>query len=106
MVLTQYDVVKNPSDNSAKRFPFLLILQTDFLNEIDTVIVAPLRLSEKSPPPRLRLNPVLDIQGRSYQLMPELMTSMQRLHLKKHICSVAPARDEIRAAIDFLFVGF
>jgi toxin CcdB len=106
VILNQFDVVQNPFAMSAKKFPFLVVLQSDYLNEIDTVVVSPLRLSEKSPPVRLRLNPVFEIEGGHYQLMPELITSMLRRQIKKRICTVSHARDEIRAALDFLLIGF
>jgi toxin CcdB len=102
----QFDIVPNPSKISVKSYPFLIILQSDFLYQLDTIVVAPLMPIGKSPPVRLKLNPVLEIDGMHFQLMPELLASMSRKLLRAAVSNQASRQDEIRDALDFLLTGF
>ncbi len=80
--LAQFDVFRNPSKSSAKEIPFFVILQYDFLLSLPRIVVAPLRLEAKESPEMIKLNPRMEVDGRTYVIMIELLTSIDRRHIK------------------------
>ena len=61
----QFDVVENQLTVSKRDFPFMLILQHDFLDDIKTIVVAPVRLT-KLRTALTKLSIELDIEGQSH----------------------------------------
>jgi toxin CcdB len=105
--VAQFDVYPNPNPASRTRIPFLVALPSDLLDAFDATVVAPLR--PKSDPgvvPVLRLNPVVTIDGREYFLRPQELAAIATHSLKHSVANLSPQRDEILAALDFLFTGF
>ena len=42
MVIRRFDVLRNPSSASNKTFPYLLVVQSEFLHDLPTRAVVPL----------------------------------------------------------------
>ncbi len=84
----------------------LLNLQTDFLDWLDTRIVAPLVPVESAPPPARHLNPVLHIDGRDHVLLTQAMAAVPVSAMGRELESLANAQDEITRALDMVFQGF
>ena len=100
----QYDVCRNPNPSSRKRAPYLLILQSDLLDPIPTVVVAPLvRLGEFEP--IRRLNPAIDITDESFVLSTTELAGIPRTAIGPVVSNLAGERDAIIAALDLLFTG-
>ena len=105
--MAQLDVYPNPNPASRVRIPYLVALPSDLLGTFDATVVAPLRLkSERAAIPVLRLNPIVRIKGKEYFLRPQEMAAIATHSLKKPITNLSPQREEILAALDFLFTGF
>jgi toxin CcdB len=86
--------------------PYFLVLQSDLVRAVKTVVVAPLYLSRESATPNLpRLHPIFAIGEAQMTLMPTLMAAVQRNFLGAQIASLAEHRNDIIAAIDLLFTG-
>jgi toxin CcdB len=105
--MAQFDVYPNPNPASRSRVPFLVALPSDLLGTFDATVVAPLRL--KSDPdviPVLRLNPIMKIDGTEYFLRPQELAAIATRSLKTPAANLTSQRDEILAALDFLFTGF
>ncbi len=58
LVARQYDVCRNGDRSSRNRVPFLIVLQSDLLSPLETVIVAPV-VAERLAQAIKRLNPRL-----------------------------------------------
>ncbi|NWG30267.1 MAG: CcdB family protein [Rhodocyclaceae bacterium] len=105
--MAQFDVFHNPDRASAARIPFLVTLQSDLLDPIENHIVAPLRIAEDdSVIPVLRLNPLVFIDGQRFHLRVQDLAAVPRRLLKAPVANLSNQREEILAAIDFLFTGF
>lgn len=103
--MSQFDVHRTRGEAAALA-PYLVILQTDFAADLDTVVVAPLRPAAAIQPKLKRLHVAVDFQDGAYVVAPHEMASLPRTVLGAHAGSLARARQDLMAAIDFLFLGF
>jgi toxin CcdB len=105
--MAQFDVYPNPNPASRARIPYLVALPSDLLGTFDATVVAPLRLkTDRDVVPVLRLNPMLQIDGETYFLRPQELAAIATRNLKNPVANLSPQREEILAALDFLFTGF
>ncbi|MDX9995000.1 MAG: CcdB family protein [Rhodocyclaceae bacterium] len=105
--MAQFDVYPNPNPSSRSRIPYLVALPSDLLGTFDATVVAPLRLkTDRDVVPVLRLNPQVQIDGATYFLRPQELAAIATRSLKNPIANLSPQREEILAALDFLFTGF
>lgn len=105
--VARFDVFRN-SGSHADDVPYLLDVQSDLLNGLDTRIVIPLRRCDRFPVSRIpqRLTPVFNIENIACMLeTPKLASVPQRL-LKQAVCSLSEEQVAITGALDFLFKGF
>lgn len=103
--MRQFDVLRNPDPQTSLWAPYVLVLQADLLDELQTVIVAPLVLAERFPRPARILNPVFRIGEQSLVVSMSELAGVSRQMLGEHVGSLADERDAIVAAIDLLFTG-
>ena len=105
--MARFDVYSNPGEHS-KTTPYLLDVQTDLLDDLQTRVVVPLRdlasfANVTSPEP---LMPVFDVQGRKCLMETPKIAAVPLRILKKPLISLAQEQTRILAAIDFLFHGY
>lgn len=103
--MKQFDIYRNPDAVAARRRPYLVVLQSDFLNVVETVAVAPLALLERTKPIS-RLTPFVDVAGTKHILLVHELAAIPRGTLKRHAGTAAAKRDEILSALDLVFLGF
>ena len=101
------DVYLNRDARTAKSRPYVVELQSSLLDKLPTTVIAPLarpqsidRLSI------MRLNPSVSIKGTALILLTQDLAAIPRILLKSPVANLSPQRDEIVAALDFLFTGF
>lgn len=105
--MNQFDVFPNPDPGSKVRIPFVVVLQSDLLDALEHHVVAPLRpKQDKGIVPVVRLNPVAQIDGTEYLVRVQDLATVPRRMLKTPVANLSPQREEILAALDFLFTGF
>lgn len=105
--MAQFDVYPNTDDESASVVPYVLDIQNDFLDGLSTRIVIPLAVPEALDTlPILRLNPTLPIHGQLLIALTQDMAPVPRRLLKTPVANLSSRREEILAALDFLFHGF
>lgn len=85
---------------------FLLDVQANLLDGLNTCVVVPLMPASSAPLPAKRLNPVFDIQGESHVMVTQFMAAVPVAILKAPVVSLAGCDVEIGNALDLLFVGF
>ena len=105
--MARFDVFANPGPG-ADATPYLVDVQSDLLDVLETRVVIPLRSLERFPqvPLPQRLTPVFRIQGRDCLLETPKMAAVPRRILKIPVASLAGEQARITAALDFLFQGY
>ncbi len=103
--MPQFDVLRNPGSKTASWAPYLIVLQTDLLSELGTVVVAPLVREAEFGRPATTLHPVFEVDGQRVVLSVAELAGVSRRLLGERIGTLVARRDEIIAAVDLLFTG-
>ena len=105
--MARFDVYANPGRH-ADSTPYLLDVQSDLLDGLESCIVIPLRRRERFPAVPLadRLTPTLSIAGAEFILEMPKMGAVPRRALGAPLLSLAAEQERVTAAMDFLFRGF
>lgn len=104
--MAQWDVYPNPSTRLRDEIPFLVNLQSDLLNGLDTRFVAPLartRIAEAALP--RRLCPTFVIDGVSVALLPQEAGPIDARLLKRRVMSLRAHAHDIVGALDAVASG-
>ena len=104
--MRRFDIYRNESSQTARRFPLLLVLQSDLLQQLTTVVVAPLgRASMVGGKVVETLAPTLNVDGNSWVLYTPELAAIPTSRLRKRVGNLEDQREHIVRAIDFLFSG-
>ena len=103
--MAQFDIHKNSAAGNID-FPYLLDIQSDFLDRLHTRLVVPLMPLDSFAAPMERLNPVFEVAGRAYVGVFSEMAGVSQNLLGEVVDSAAERRHEIIDAIDFMIQGF
>lgn len=88
------------------RVAYFIDLQSDFLDGLNTVVVAPLVLEDQAESRGHRtLSPRFTIEGKTYILEAVHLAAIERRTLGPKVGSLAEHRYDILAALDFIFTG-
>ena len=85
---------------------YVLDVQCDLLEPLNTRVVVPLLSRRNAPKPADRLNPVFRIGRTDYVMVTQFIAAVQVTLLNPPIDSLSQHRDEIMSAIDMLTHGF
>lgn len=102
--MRQFDVYENPSVLTRKPVPFVLVLQSHFLDTIPAIIVAPLMRSEVRVPYGRTSVPVMLQNERFFASVAELVAVQRRL-LVRPLANLLAFEDDLRRALALVFVG-
>jgi toxin CcdB len=105
LVVRQFDVCANPSSSTASDAPFVCVLQSHYLDGMDTVMVAPMIRGQAGATNTQVVVPIA-FGGETYLLDVALMASIEGRNLRKSVGSVLDREFDIRRALDRLFPGF
>ncbi len=102
----QFDVYRNRNADSSKRYPFLLDIQTELLEGLETRVVVPLAAKEQFAGKALtRLMPLFKVKGKEVVAVTPQMAGIARRELGDLVGNLSQSRQEIVAALDFLLTG-
>lgn len=106
-LMPRFDVFPNPGVH-ANTTPYLLDVQCDLLDGLDSRMVIPLRSLAHFSNVKLptRLMPIVLIHGQQYLLETPKMGAVPKRILKTTVASLAEQQDQITGALDFLFQGY
>lgn len=105
MVIRRFDVAQNPNPRSRKSIPYLVVLQSELLDAMETRVVAPLaRAKGMAGRSAERLNPVFEIDGERLVMLTQLIGAAPLAALTR-VASLEHERGRIVDALDFLFSG-
>jgi toxin CcdB len=103
--MTQFEVFENPIPHARRDFPYVVILQSEIANTGRDRIVAPLVARARMATVAGRLTPVVKVTGVDHVLLVPRMSAIAGADLRVAKGSLVASRDDILAAIDFLFLG-
>ena len=84
---------------------FLLDVQADLMDGLNTRIAVPLLPSGEAPQPASRLNPVFTIGDGRYTMLTQFMAALALAEMRDKAGSLAHEHFAIKVAIDMIFDG-
>jgi toxin CcdB len=103
--MAQFDVFANPVPTARRAYPFVVVLQSDLAEGSRDRVVAPLAARQAMAPVAGRLTPVVRIGADEYVVLVPGLTTVSARDLLEAAGSLAEARSELLAAVDYLFLG-
>ena len=103
--MTQFDIFENPIARARRAYPFVVVLQSDLAETGRDRIVAPLVPRARLAGTAGRLTPHVRVSGADHVLLVPSMAAMRADDLKANRGQLAAYRNDIVAALDFLFLG-
>ena len=103
--MAQFDVFANPFPSARRAYPFVVAMQSDFTVSGTEQLVAPVAPIERGLSTARRVMPVITLQGNEHFVVVPRLAVMRTRDLLEKVGSVAMARAELLAAVDYLFFG-
>jgi toxin CcdB len=104
--MAQFDVYENPNPKTNQSIPYLLDVQADLFDNLATRVVVPLIAVSAMGKAAKHLNPQFKIKRTSVVMSTAELAGVNVHILGQKVCSLKEMRNEIIAALDFLFTGF
>ena len=104
-MIRQFSVFENPSPRSREAAPFIVVMQSHFLEAMHTVLVAPL-IRESASCDFSRVSIPVRLQDEDLHLSLAEMAPIRRRDLGQPVADIGAHEDDIRRALDRLFTGF
>jgi toxin CcdB len=98
--MARFDVYRDSDGN------YLLNVQADLLDHLNTCVVVPLMRPRNAPRPAQHLNPTFRLGRTDLVMVTQFMAAVPRNVLKQKIGTLAAHHTEIVRALDMLMQGF
>jgi toxin CcdB len=103
----QFAVYRNKNPRTKSTFPFLVDVQSDLLDPLNTRVVIPLtKVAGLAKKPVSHLTPAVSFDGDTYILMTPQLAGIARSDLGAQAGTLVGERETIMSAVDFLLTGF
>jgi len=99
--MPRFSVFKNPDGSG-----YLLNVQADLLDHLNTRVVVPLLPLNLAPVPAKTLNPVFEVEGEPVAIVTQFLAAVPAHMLRTAVANLEGRRHEITTALDLLFQGF
>jgi toxin CcdB len=103
--MTQFEVFANPIVRARPSYPFVVVLQANVARGGHERAVAPVAPRAAFPLITGRLTPIVTIERDEFVLLVTSLTTVPVQRFSRAVASLADRRDDIFAAIDYLFFG-
>lgn len=104
--MARFDVYPHPDTAARKTTPFLVDVQNNYIDRVESRVVIPMRHVAAFGPRMRDLNPVYEISGKEVVLDTAALAAFPVSGLKKPVASLSVQRDDIVAALDTLFGSY
>jgi toxin CcdB len=105
VTMAQFDVFVNPFENARRGYPFVVAMQSDLAVNGAEQLVAPIASNDYPHSRSRRVMPVVALRGNEHVVVVPRLTVIRSRDLIEKVSSIATARTELLAAIDYLFFG-
>ncbi len=104
--MARFDVYANPSAAERKHTPYFVDVQNDFISDLSSRVVVPLRREAMFGPRTRDLNPLLQVGDIAVVLDTAALGAVPSNELRKPLASVRSQRELVQEALDALFGGY
>jgi toxin CcdB len=104
--VARYDVYANPDKSEHRHTPFILDVQNDYLNDVETRLVIPMRDARVHGARLERVHPSFRIRERDVILDTPTMATFPRGWLRVPIASLRSEQHQVQDALDALFGSY
>lgn len=105
--MAQFDIYLNPFPGTRSSVPFIMDVQSAFLDQLPTRLVMPLsRVGANAARLPSILCPTFQVEGEALSLMPHEAAPLPVRLLRKPVASLAHRAGEVASAMDAVFSGF
>ncbi|MCK7500992.1 MAG: CcdB family protein [Comamonadaceae bacterium] len=104
--MARLDVYANPDAGERRHTPYFVDVQNDYIDDIETRVVIPLRREAAFGPRACNLHPLLQVAGEPVVLDTSAIGAVPTAELRKRVGELRNARAEIQEALDTLFGTF
>jgi toxin CcdB len=101
--VARFDVYANPDANERKVIPYLLDVQNDYLNGLESRVVVPLRSASLLQLRAKGLNPELEVTGKAVVMETAAIGAIPTGELRRPVANLARDQLTIQDALDTLF---
>lgn len=101
----QFDVFPNPLARARRAFPYVVVLQADLSAIGNDRVIAFVAARDQVGKVAGRLMPIVSIRHRDFVVLMPSITNVPMSELRGAIGNVAPHRDRIVEALDWMFLG-
>ncbi|WP_193181174.1 CcdB family protein [Nisaea sediminum] len=98
--MARFDLYADPGGNG-----YLLDVQANLLDALNTRVVVPLMPHAKAPAPARGLNPVFDIRSEPHVMATQFLSAVPLPHLSEPVGTLLAHDTEITNALDMLLTG-
>ena len=104
--MSQFTVYENKNARTKKTFPYLIDIQSEFLEGLQTTVAIPLcKASQLKGQIIAKLCPIVEIRGEKFVAISQQLAGIDRSQLGKEITNLTENRSQFIAAIDFMILG-
>ena len=104
--MAHFRVYENTNSAANKKYPYLLDIQSDLLDDLRTTVVIPLGpISLTGNTVMTKLCPIVEIKSKKFVVLTQQLAGIDRKVLGKEIADASAYRSEVIAALDFLISG-
>jgi len=104
--MAQFDVFENPSVQQRAAMPFMVVIQSDFLDGLPTRLTMPLAVAGLVPKHiPLNLCPLVEFDGQRLHVLGHMAATFRTRDLRKPLGSLTAYASDIVAAIDAVISG-
>jgi toxin CcdB len=104
--MARFDVYANPDSSDRSTIPFMLDVQNDFLDILDTRVVVPLYASGRFNARVRNLNPEFEVAGKAVIMDTVSIGAVPIGDLRRPVASLAGKQLDIQDALDTLFGSY
>ena len=104
--MARFDVYPHPDTLARKSTPFLLDVQNEYIDSLESRIVIPLRAAALYKTRLRDLNPAFEILGKQVVLDTAAMAALPTRELIKCVANLQSHQEEIVAALDCIFGSY